>query len=84
MEKVQSTVEHAVMSWHTIETYSNIMSMACEIGLELLTCASQALELREFDAFTSSAGFEDLGEELVGSLLEDDKITKYHLQIISE
>jgi hypothetical protein len=74
VETVQNTVEHAILSRLTVESCASVMSLTCESGLERLQCASRALALREFDAFASSAGFVELGEELLGSLLEDDEL----------
>ena len=74
VETVQNTVEHAVLSRLTVENCASVLSLTCESGLERIQCASRALALREFDAFASSAGFVKLGEELLGSLLEDDEL----------
>ena len=74
VETVQSAVEHAVLSRLTVESCASVMSLTCESGLEGLQCASRALALSDFDAFASSAGFVELDEELLGSLLEDDEL----------
>ena len=74
VETVQNAVEHAVLSRLTVESCASVVSLTCESGLEGLQCASRALALSDFDAFASSAGFVELNEELLGSLLEDDEL----------
>ena len=74
VETVQDAIEHAVLSQLTVETCASILSMGCESGLERLECAGRALALSDFDAFALSAGFIELSEELLGSLLDDDAL----------
>lgn len=77
MGKVLDAIEKAVLSQltvETVETCASILSTSRESGLETLKCTSRALALSEFDAFASSADFLELGEDLLGSLLDDDAL----------
>ncbi len=63
-----------MLSRLTVENCASVVLMTYESGLGRLQCASRALALREVDAFALSTGFLELGEDLVGSLLEDDAL----------
>ena len=76
VEVVQSAVEDAVVSGHlTVERCGSILVSSFGSGLERVARASRELALREFDEFSKTAGFMALGEEALGSLLDDDGLT---------
>jgi hypothetical protein len=56
----------------TVESCGRILTMVFGSGLVLLERASRKLALREFDQFAESAGFMEVSEEVLGSLLDDD------------
>ena len=72
VEAVQGDVEEALIDRLTVESCGNILIMACGSGLVRLERASRKLALREFDQFAECAGFMDVSEEVLGSLLDDD------------
>ncbi len=72
IEAIQGDVEEAVMDRLTVESCGPILTMAGGSGLVRLERASRELALREFDQFAASAGFMDVREEVLGSLLDDD------------
>ena len=74
VEAIQSDVEEAVMDRLKIESCGSILTMACGSGLVRLERASRKLALREFDQFAECAGFMDVSEEVLGSLLDDDAL----------
>ena len=76
VEVVQSAVEDAVVSGHlTVGSCGGILMSSFGSGLERVARASRELALREFDEFSKTAGFMALGEEALGSLLDDDGLT---------
>jgi hypothetical protein len=74
VETVQNVVEDTLLSQLSLESCAMTLSVSHESGLERPTCASRALALSEFDTFAMSADFMELGEELLGSLLDDDDL----------
>jgi hypothetical protein len=73
---VQCAVEDAVVSRHlTVESCGIILMSSFGSGLERVARASRELALREFDECAKTAGFMALGEEALGSLLDDDGLT---------
>ena len=74
VEAIQAHVEEAVMDRLTVESCGRILTMACGSGLVRLERASRRLSLREFDQFAECAGFMDVSEEVLGSLLDDDAL----------
>jgi hypothetical protein len=56
----------------TVESCGRILTTACGSGLVRLERASRKLVLREFDQFAKCAGFMNVSEEVLGSLLDDD------------
>jgi hypothetical protein len=84
VETVQDVVEKAILSHLTVENCASIVSMSCESGLEKVKCASRELALSEFDAFALSAGFMELGEDLLGTLLDDDALRSKNEESVFE
>jgi hypothetical protein len=74
VEAIQSDVEEAVMDRLTVESCGRILTTACGSGLVRLEMASRKLALRKFDQFADCAGFMDVSEEVLGSLLDDDAL----------
>ena len=72
MEAIQGDVEEALMDRLAVESCGLILTMAGGSGLVRLERASRELVLREFDQFAACAGFMDVSEEVLGSLLDDD------------
>ena len=74
IEAIQGDVEEAVMDRLTVESCGRILMMACGSGLVRVERASRKLALREFDQFAEGAGFMDVSEEVLESLLDDDEL----------
>ena len=74
VEAIQGALEEAVLSRLTVETCGGILAMSSGSGLERLEKASRELALRKFDLFAECSEFTDLGEALLGSLLDDDDL----------
>ena len=72
VEAVQGAVEEAVVGLLTVEMCCGVLAWSSGSGLERVARASRELALREFDEFARTAGFMEVGEEVLGSLLEDD------------
>ena len=72
VEAVQRAVEEAVVGLLTVESCGAVLAWSSGSGLERVERASRELALREFDEFAQTAGFMEVGEEALGSLLEDD------------
>ena len=72
MEAIQGDLEEAVIDRLTVESCGRILTMVFGSGLVRLERASRELALREFDQFAECAGFMDVSEEVLGSLLDDD------------
>jgi hypothetical protein len=74
VEAIQGDLEEAVMDRLTVDSCGPILAMTRGGGLVRLERASRKLALREFDQFAESAGFMDVSEEVLGSLLDDDAL----------
>jgi hypothetical protein len=74
VEAIQDDLERAVMDRLTVESCRRILMTACGSGLVQLERACQKLALLEFDQFAECAGFMDVSEEALGSLLDDDAL----------
>ncbi len=74
VEAIQGDVEEAVMDRLTVEICGRILMTVCGSGLVQLERASRKLALREFDQFAECAGFMDVSEDVLGSLLDDDAL----------
>jgi hypothetical protein len=76
MESVQEVVEDFLISRLTMENCWWMLerSSGPGSGLVRLKCASQELALRRFDEFAETAGFMDVGEEVLGSLVDHDEL----------
>ena len=72
VEAVQGAVEDAVMRLLTVESCGRVLAYGWGSGLVRVERACRELALREFDEFARTAGFMDVGEEALGSLLDDD------------
>ena len=72
MEAIQGDLEEAVIDRLTAESCGRILTMVFGSGLVRLERASRKLALREFDQFAESAGFMEVSEEVLGSLLDND------------
>jgi hypothetical protein len=72
MEAIQGDLEEAVIDRLTVENCVSILVKANGSGLVRLERASRELALREFYQFATCAGFMDVSEEVLGSLLDDD------------
>ena len=72
VEAVQGAVEEAVVGLLTVERCGGVLAWSSGSGLERVARASREVALREFDEFARTAGFMEVGEEALGSLLEDD------------
>ncbi len=76
VEDVQCAVEDAVLNGHlTGESCGIILASSFGSGLERVARASQELALREFESFSLTSGFMLLGEDMLGSLLDDHQLT---------
>jgi hypothetical protein len=85
VEAIQTNMEQAVLDRLTVENCGRIMATASGSRLVLLERASRALALRDFDQFAGSEGFVDVGEELLGSLLDYDVlISESEDQVLKE
>ena len=74
VEAILGDLEDALMDRLSSEGCGPILTMACGSGLVRLERASRGLALREFDQFAECAGFVDVSEEVLGSLLDDDAL----------
>jgi hypothetical protein len=74
VEAIQGEMEAAVIDRLTVENCVSVLAMANGSGLMRLERASRELALREFDQFAQCAGFMDVSEEVLGSLLDDDAL----------
>jgi WD40 repeat protein len=74
MEAIQGEVEDAVINRLTVESCGPILATVCGSGLVRVDRASRKLALREFDQFAECAGFMEVSEEALGSLLDDDAL----------
>jgi hypothetical protein len=73
VEAVQRAVEDAVLSSHLcMESCGTVLASSAGSGLVRLEKTSRELALRNFDTFAQTEGFLELGEEQLGSLLDDD------------
>jgi hypothetical protein len=72
VEAVQGAVEEAAVGLLTVESCGEVLARVSGSGLGRVEGASRELALQAFDQFTSTAGFMKVGEEVLGSLLEDD------------
>ena len=84
IEHVQSVVEEAVVRLLTVESCGEVLAGSSGSGLAHVERASRKLALREFDAFASTAGFIRVGEEVLGSLLEDDGLRTEGEELVYE
>ena len=75
VEAVQEAVEEAVVRLLTVESCGRVLACSSGSGLARVERASRELALREFDEFAGTAGFIELGEEVLGMLLDDDELT---------
>jgi hypothetical protein len=75
VEAVQGAVEDAVLKLMTVDSCGMLLACSSGSGLVRVELASRELALREFDEFSKTAGFMALGEEALGSLLDDDGLT---------
>jgi hypothetical protein len=74
VEAIQGDLEEAVMDRLTVDTCEAILTMARGRGLVRLERASRDLATSEFDQFAECAGFMDVSEEVLGSLLDEDAL----------
>ena len=72
VEAVQGAVEEAVVRLLTVESCGGALAWSSGSGLVRVERASREVALREFDDFARTAGFMEVGEEVLGALLEDD------------
>ena len=72
VEVVQDAVEDAVMRLVTVESCGRVLEWSSGSGLVRVERASREVALRSFDAFAATVGFMEVGEEVLGSLLDDD------------
>jgi len=72
VEAVQGAVEEAVVRLLTVESCGGVLAWSSGSGLVRVERASRELALRSFDDFARTAGFMEVGEEVLGSLVEDD------------
>ena len=71
-EAVPGAVEEAVVGLLTVERCRWVLAKSSGSGLERVMRASRELALREFDEFARTAGFMEVEEQVLGSLLDDD------------
>jgi hypothetical protein len=74
VEAIQGEMEAAVIDRLTVENCVSILTATNGSGLVRLERASRKLALREFDHFAQCAGFMDVSEEVLESLLDDDAL----------
>ena len=72
VEAVQGAVEEAALRLLTVESCGVFLMLSSGSGLVRVERESRELALREFDEFARTAGFMEVGEEVLGSLLDDD------------
>ncbi len=72
MDAIKGELEDASMDRLTVESCGAVLAVVCGSGLVRLERTSRELAFREFDQFAESAGFMDVSEEVLGSLLDDD------------
>ena len=72
VEAVQGAVEDAVVKLLTLENCGRFLTWSSGSGLVRVERASRELALREFEQFSTTSGFMEIGEEILGSLLDDD------------
>jgi hypothetical protein len=74
VDVVQVVVEEAVMRLLTVESCGTMLALSTGSGLLRVEGASRELARREFDDFARTEGFMKVGDEVLGSLLEDDEL----------
>jgi WD40 repeat protein len=74
VEVVEGVVEDAVVRLLTVENCGRVLEQSSGSGLVRVEKASRELALRRFDDFSTTAGFMEVGEEVLGSLLDDDEL----------
>jgi WD40 repeat protein len=84
VDAVQGAVEEAVVRLLTVENCGIVLARSSGSGLVRVERASRELALREFDEFARTAGFMGLGEEVLGSLLEDDGLCTEREELVYE
>ena len=75
VESVQEAVEGAALRLMTVESCGLALEWSSGSGLARVARASRELALREFREFAMTAGFVQMGEGTLGSLLDDDDLT---------
>jgi hypothetical protein len=84
VEAVQGAVEDAVLKLMTVDSCGMLLACSSGSGLVRVELASRELALREFDEFARTAGFMEVGEEVLGSLLEDDELMSGREELVFE
>jgi hypothetical protein len=74
VEAVQPTLELAVVRLLTVESCGRVLELSSGSGAGRLERASREMALGAFDEFAATAGFMEVGEEALGSLLDDDEL----------
>ena len=74
VEAVQAAVGDAVVRLLTVASCGRVVACGLGSGLVRVERASREVALREFDEFARTAGFMEVGEEALGSLLDDDRL----------
>jgi hypothetical protein len=74
VEVVEGVVEDAVMRLLTVENCGRVLEQSSGSGLVRMEKASRELALRRFDEFAKTEGFVEVGEEVLGSLVNDDEL----------
>jgi hypothetical protein len=72
VEVVQGAAEDAAMRLLTVERCGTVLGQSVGSGLVRVEKMCRELALRRFDEFARTAGFMEVGEEALGSLLDDD------------
>ena len=72
MEEVLAAVEEAALERLTIDTCGELLAES--MGLSRVEEKSRAMALEAFGLFATTNGFLRVGEETLGSLLQDDKL----------
>jgi hypothetical protein len=84
VEVVGGVVEEAVMRLLTVENCGRVLVQSSGSGLAVAARASRDLALRRFDQFTKTEGFLEVGEEVLGSLLDDDGLVTEREECVYE
>ena len=82
VDAVQVAVEDAVLSLLTVESCGMMLARCSGSGLMRVEMAARELALQEFDEFAKTPGFIETGEDVLGSLLDDDGLCSENEELV--